>query len=82
MHGDQNLTRKLGVESKGQGGSPCSVLVGHMKTSVSSPFNYAHKNSTLLKEGFVFNRTFDVITLTEPKDHFVRKKKKNIILRY
>lgn len=33
MHGDvQNLTRKSDVKSKGEGGSPCSVLVGHMKT--------------------------------------------------
>ena len=62
---------------KGKGGSPCSVLVGHMKTRASSPFDYTHNNSTLLKEGFVFNGTFDITTLIELKDHFVRKKKCN-----
>lgn len=66
---------------RGKGGSPCSVLVGHMKTHVSSPFDFTHKNSTLLIEGFIFNRTFDITTFIELKDHFVRKKKK-IILRY
>ena len=82
MHGDvQNLTRKSDVKSKGEGGSPCSVLVGHMKTRVSSPFDFTHKNSTLLIQGFIFNRTFDITTFIELKDHFVRKKKK-IILRY
>ena len=48
-----------------------------MKTRVSSPFDYTHNNSTLLKEGFVFNGTFDITTLIELKDHFVRKKKCN-----
>ena len=61
---------------KGKGGSPCSVLVGNMKTRASSLFDYTHNNSTLLKEGFVFNRTFDITTFIELKDHFVRKKKK------
>ena len=77
MHGDvQNLTRKSDVKSKGEGGSPCSVLVGHKKTRVSSPFDFTHKNSTLLIQGFIFNRTFDITTFIELKDHFVRKKKK------
>lgn len=70
MHGYvQNLTRKSDVKSKGEGGSPCSVLVGHT-------FDFTHKNSTLLIEGFIFNRTFDITTFIELKDHFVRKKKK------
>ena len=47
-----------------------------MKTRASSLFDYTHNNSTLLKEGFVFNRTFDITTFIELKDHFVRKKKK------